>query len=234
MRRRAPISQRGAAMTSDRPWGKADRSRRGPCATDANGAGRGLWSGEPSDRQFARRLHPDPGVVSRLPALSRLDQGGHGAVRRSSLCLAHLPDRRRAALFRLRPVLRLGRRASDGDDVLPLGAVRRAEPEAQGRGAIRRGPPDAARRALPVRRSRAHPAGDLSGVSPHAADGERRRLSHGLSRPAVLAERTAVVPMGVARVFVVRGRRFFAVAARLRTAGGACRRRGAPPAPAFS
>ena len=68
---------------------------------------------ERGDRQSARRLHRDG---ARLPCdvgLYRLHTAAPVRVGRAAVPVARLPDRRSAALVRVRPVLRLARRLSD-------------------------------------------------------------------------------------------------------------------------
>src|SRR5579875_2549163 len=87
---------------------------------------------EPCDRQSAGPRDPARAGVPLRPRLSELSARRPLPVLKTALRMAGLPDRRSAPMARLRPVLRLAGRVSDGAVFLPVGAVPVAQPDAQG------------------------------------------------------------------------------------------------------
>ena len=87
---------------------------------------------QPGDRQSAGGRHPAGAVVPFGAGLYRLPAAPAVRLRRPALPVARLSDRRRTALVRLRPVLRLAGRLPDVVFPAAVRAVHLAEPDAQG------------------------------------------------------------------------------------------------------
>ena len=159
---------------------------------------RAYVSDEPRAEQSARHRDSDRAGVPFHHGLPRLAAVRAAQARRAALRLAGVPDHRQPALARLRPVLRMERCLPDVTDVLSVRPVRVAEPPAQKKLHIPDRPPAAARPADDPGDPRADADRALSGLSRHHARSERRRLLAPVPGAAVLAVRTAMVPVAAA------------------------------------
>src|SRR5258707_15236627 len=107
-------------------------------------------------------------------------------------------DHRQPTLARLRYLLRLARPLPDVADVFPFGFVRLGESNAQRGPSVPVGPVAAARLAADPGSLRLDADRPLSGLSRDRDRAERHRLLAAIHGAAVLAMRTAVVPVAAA------------------------------------